>query len=70
MYCVTLHPTIDVLITGGRDSVARVWDMRTRHAVHVLTGHKNTVMSVAAQAAEPQVGGWVDRWACSSECSN
>ena len=55
VYCVALHPTIDVLITGGRDSVARVWDMRTRHAVHVLTGHKNTVMSVAAQAAEPQV---------------
>ena len=24
VYCAALHPTLDVLITGGRDSVARV----------------------------------------------
>lgn len=24
VYCLSLHPTLDVLITGGRDSVARV----------------------------------------------
>lgn len=24
VYCMKLHPTLDVLITGGRDSVARV----------------------------------------------
>lgn len=24
VYCLALHPTIDVLLTGGRDSVCRV----------------------------------------------
>ena len=27
---MALHPTLDVLMTGGRDSVCRVWDMRTK----------------------------------------
>jgi pleiotropic regulator 1 len=30
IYSIGLHPTLDVLVTGGRDSTARVWDMRTR----------------------------------------
>ncbi len=30
MYALALHPTLDVLMTGGRDSVCRVWDMRTK----------------------------------------
>lgn len=55
VYTLTLHPTIDVLITAGRDSTARVWDMRTKANVHTLTGHTNTVASVVSQAAEPQV---------------
>lgn len=55
VYCLALHPTIDVLITAGRDSTARVWDMRTKANVHTLTGHTNTVASVLCQAAEPQV---------------
>jgi len=50
-----LHPTIDVLLTAGRDSTARVWDMRTKANVHTLTGHTNTVASVVAQEFEPQV---------------
>lgn len=24
VYCLALHPTIDILVTGGRDSTARV----------------------------------------------
>lgn len=24
VFCLSLHPTLDVLVTGGRDSVARV----------------------------------------------
>lgn len=24
VYCLALHPTIDILLTGGRDSVCRV----------------------------------------------
>lgn len=52
---MALHPNIDVLVTAGRDSTARVWDMRTKANVHTLAGHTNTVASVICQAAEPQV---------------
>lgn len=55
VYSLALHPTLDVLITGGRDAVARVWDMRTRQQVHVLGGHQHTVFDVKAQATDPQV---------------
>jgi len=34
---------------------AQVWDIRTKNGIHVLTGHTNTVASVAAQAATPQI---------------
>jgi pleiotropic regulator 1 len=30
VYALALHPALDVLMTGGRDSVCRVWDMRTK----------------------------------------
>ena len=33
----------------------QVWDMRTKACIHTLTGHSNTVSSVLAQAANPQV---------------
>jgi pleiotropic regulator 1 len=52
---LALHPTLDVLVTGGRDGVARVWDMRTRTNVHVLGGHRGTVSSIQTQSADPQV---------------
>jgi pleiotropic regulator 1 len=55
VYSLSLHPTLDVLVTGGRDGVARVWDMRTRTNVHVLGGHKGTISSVKCQEADPQV---------------
>lgn len=55
VYCCTLHPTIDLLITGGRDSTARVWDIRTKAQVHVLGGHTNTVVDVKSQVTDPQV---------------
>lgn len=55
VYCLALHPTLDVLVTGGRDSVARVWDMRTKQSIHVLTGHSSTVASVVCQSTDPQI---------------
>ena len=70
VYCLSLHPTLDVLITGGRgealflckeagdfelDSVARVWDMRTKHQVHILAGHNSTVGSLLTSSVDPQV---------------
>lgn len=68
VYTLALHPTIDVLVSAGRDGTARVWDMRTKANVHTLTGHTDTVASLACQASEPQVIfyfliffiGWVD----------
>ena len=50
-----MHPTLDVLLTGGRDASCRVWDMRTRTQVHILTGHESAVSSVLANATDPQV---------------
>jgi len=55
VYCLALHPAIDVLITGGRDSTARIWDIRTKAQIHCLSGHNNTVVSLGSQAPDPQV---------------
>jgi len=55
IYCLSLHPTLDVIITGGRDSTARVWDIRTKQAVHVFSGHNNTICSIESQAVDPQI---------------
>ena len=56
VYSVALHPGLDnVLFTGGRDSTCRVWDIRTRQQSVILTGHNNTIGSIATQSAEPQV---------------
>lgn len=30
VYALALHPTLDLVLTGGRDSTCRVWDMRTK----------------------------------------
>ena len=55
MYALAIHPTLDVLLTGGRDASCRVWDMRTRTQVHILTGHEDAVSSILANGADPQV---------------
>uniref|UniRef100_T1IHR2 Uncharacterized protein n=1 Tax=Strigamia maritima TaxID=126957 RepID=T1IHR2_STRMM len=55
VYSLPLHTTIDVLITCGRDSTARVWDMRSKANVHTLSGHTNTVLQVVCQSSEPQI---------------
>ena len=51
----SLHPTLDVLVTGGRDAAVRVWDMRTRANIFTLTGHTSTVANVQCQAPDPQI---------------
>lgn len=50
-----MHPTLDVLVTAGRDAVARVWDMRTKHQVHVLSGHSHTITSLIVQGTNPGI---------------
>ena len=54
IYCVKLHPNLDIVVTGARDGCARVWDMRTRKQIYVLAGH-TTVTDVLVQANDPQV---------------
>ena len=51
-------------MTGGRDSVCRVWDMRSKVQAHVLSGHEDTVCSILSQASDPQVtfGCVMPRW--------
>lgn len=55
VYSIALHPALPLLITGGRDSAVRVWDIRTRHQVHCMSGHQSTVASLLTHAADPQV---------------
>jgi len=55
VYCLALHPTLDLLVTGGRDSVARVWDIRTKHEIMALGGHQNSVSSLLTQSVDPQI---------------
>lgn len=42
-------------MSAGNDAVARVWDIRTRQQIHVLTGHKQAISQVRCQEADPQV---------------
>jgi len=55
VFCMKLHPTLDLLVTGGRDAVARVWDIRTKTQIHVLAGHDNTVASILTRSTDPQI---------------
>ena len=55
VYSLALHPTLDVLCTGGRDSACRVWDVRTKAQVFCLSGHENTVLSIITQGLDPQI---------------
>ncbi|CAI5507967.1 unnamed protein product [Closterium sp. Naga37s-1] len=47
MYCLSLHPMLDVLLTGGRDSVCRV-----SKAMSTLTYHKKLVRALAKLSFE------------------
>ena len=33
----------------------QIWDMRTKACIHTLTGHTDTVSSVACRTMDPQV---------------
>lgn len=55
VYCLALHPTLDVLLTGGRDSVCRVWDTRSDLQIRALSGQGNTVCLVFCGPTGAQV---------------
>ena len=49
-------PTLELLVTGGRDAVARVWDVRTKKIKH-------GIRTEAVQYLQPRVGYLVpDQW--------
>ena len=55
VYTLSLHPTLSILVTAGRDASARVWDVRIKVQIHVLTGHTATVADVKCQESDPQL---------------
>jgi pleiotropic regulator 1 len=55
VYSLALHPTLPLLVTGGRDSAVRVWDIRTRLQVHCMSGHASTIASLLTNKADPQI---------------
>ena len=55
MYSIALHPDLDILMTGGRDSACRVWDIRTKTQVFCLSGHESTIGSIIIENVDPQV---------------
>lgn len=55
VYSLVIHPELDLLMTGGRDSVCRVWDMRSKVQIHCLSGHSATVASILPSATDPQI---------------
>ena len=55
VYSLALHPTLDLLATAGRDAAVRLWDMRTKACVHIMSGHTATVADVKCQESDPQI---------------
>lgn len=55
VYAMSLHPELDILFTGGRDTVVRVWDIRSRAEIMTLTGHKGDITSIIANEMDPQI---------------
>lgn len=55
VFALKLHPTLDVLVTGGRDAGPGFGIMRTKHQIHCLTGHDNTVGAILTKGVDPQV---------------
>lgn len=52
---MALHPILDVLVTGGRDCVAKLWDIRSKQQIMSLEGHNNNICSIIAQEFDPQI---------------
>ena len=47
LYTVTVSPDESLIATGGRDGVAKVWDIEFREIMFTLTGHTDVVSYVA-----------------------
>ena len=55
VYDLALHPTLDVLVSCGRDSTARVWDMRSK--VEIVAFESFSLVSNLSNSGEhPHAG--------------
>lgn len=48
---VAFHPHMPLLATGGRDRIARLWDVPSGQLLHTLTGHDSWIKGVAFSPA-------------------
>lgn len=44
VFCGSLHPTLDVAVTGGEDDKAYVWSIETGDVVYEVDGHKDSIV--------------------------
>lgn len=47
VFCGSLHPTLDLAVTGGEDDRAYVWATDTGDVVHEITNHHDTIVGAA-----------------------
>ena len=47
VYCLAYSPDGKTLVSGGIDSTARVWDLKTGKTVQTYAEHQNTIMRIA-----------------------
>ncbi|XP_055626285.1 angio-associated migratory cell protein [Toxorhynchites rutilus septentrionalis] len=45
VFCVALHPTENIAITGGEDDKAYVWNTETGETIFEVTGHTDSVIA-------------------------
>lgn len=44
VFCGSLHPTLDLAVTGGEDDKAYVWSIETGEVVYEVDGHKDSIV--------------------------
>ena len=64
VYCLSLHPTIDVLVTGGRDASARVSELGGLFVVLApgLLSPAHLERSLVLSSSAPRACGVCDDW--------
>lgn len=50
VFCGSLHPTLELAVTGGEDDRAYVWATDTGAVVHEVTNHRDTIVAAAFSA--------------------
>jgi len=44
VFCGSLHPTLDLAVTGGEDDKAYVWSTETGDVIYEVNGHKDSII--------------------------